>query len=200
MALITRRYQFVGPTSPDLVKYIGPTSAQVLSFPGAILDISVENTVSDFAVAANEFMESLGFVFAPGAVPAGSSAMILSFGVFDILLATGTVFLPPWYDVDGIADTAAINLVVPYAGTLSKLYVYHNDPSGGANTITYAIMVNGVATAMTVTLAANVAGPGTDLVNTAAVVAGDRISLRAVKPLVLLSGRLKVVATMSLTG
>jgi divalent metal cation (Fe/Co/Zn/Cd) transporter len=49
--------------------------------------------------------------------------------------------------------------------------------------VVYTVLKNGIATAITVSLAANAVAQASDLVNTVAVVLGDRISLRAAKAL-----------------
>jgi hypothetical protein len=45
--------------------------------------------------------------------------------------------------------------------------------------VTYTILVNGVATAITVALSAAAIGQASNIVNTVAVAQGDRVSLRA---------------------
>jgi hypothetical protein len=61
------------------------------------------------------------------------------------------------------------------------MYVRHASAVGNGNSIVYTVLINGVASTITVTLASGAIATGTDLVNTAAVVAGDLITLRAVK-------------------
>jgi hypothetical protein len=68
----------------------------------------------------------------------------------------------------------------PRAGTLRNLFVRHNSAGGGVgNTITYTVLVNGVATAIVVVLATGAIGQASNLVSTVAVAQGDRISLSA---------------------
>jgi hypothetical protein len=57
------------------------------------------------------------------------------------------------------------------------MYVTHGSPTGADN-IVYTVMINGVASALTVTLNSGAAGPASDLVNTPAVAAGDKLTLR----------------------
>jgi hypothetical protein len=52
--------------------------------------------------------------------------------------------------------------------------------TGNGNTAVYTLFLNGVATALTVTLASNVTD-GSDLVHTVAVAAGDLLSLEVTK-------------------
>jgi hypothetical protein len=58
------------------------------------------------------------------------------------------------------------------------MFARHNS-AAGASIVTYTILVNGVATALVVALSAAAVGQASNLVNTVAVVQGDRVSLRA---------------------
>jgi hypothetical protein len=101
-------------------------------------------------------------------------------------------------------DTATATqrrIVTPRAGTLRNLYIYFNAAPGAANAtiLTFTLTVNGVATALTVSRAAN-AGIGftANLVNTVAVVSGDTISLSAAYAANIGSGALGITATCEL--
>lgn len=97
---------------------------------------------------------------------------------------TTTRYLTPGYALNDIAPDLPIGgayLEMPRAGTLRNLRVRHNDPGTSSNVITYTLFVNNVATALTVTLAAN-AVDGADLVNSVVVAAGDRVSIEVTKP------------------
>ncbi len=83
-------------------------------------------------------------------------------------------------------------------GTLKNFFARHNSGPGNANTVVYTVLVNGVATAITVTLAANAVAQASDLVNTVAVVAGDRVSIRATKALSIAAGELDVQTCLEL--
>lgn len=92
---------------------------------------------------------------------------------------TGTQFLFPFFSTSAATNpaSAAVVAIVQFAGTLKTLYVTHGSPTGADN-IVYTVMKNGVATTLTVTLNSGAAGPASDLVNTVAVVAGDKLTLR----------------------
>lgn len=68
----------------------------------------------------------------------------------------------------------------PRAGTLSNLHVLHTTPGGNGNTITYTLRVAGVDTAAVVPLASS-SSNGADTTNSAAVAAGDLVSIRVTK-------------------
>lgn len=128
---------------------------------------------------------------------AGAAPAVLGFGDGGIGAAADTRFLSPWYGDDlsfGLLTPAAADIPVPRAGTLRNLFVRHNTANGNGASVVYTIMVNGVATALTVTLATGAIGQGSDLVNSVVVAQGDRVRLRAVKPIIM-NGNLRVVAS-----
>lgn len=105
---------------------------------------------------------------------------ILGFGNASIATVADTRYLDPWYS-DGTAGTTIVEMVVTRAGTLRNLFVRHNAATGNGNTVVYTAGVNGAATGITCTLATGAIGQASDIVNTAAVVQGDRISITAAK-------------------
>lgn len=75
----------------------------------------------------------------------------------------------------GVTDLD-VGVIIAVAGTLKNLYVKSGAVGGGAKH-KYTVYVNGVATAITCTTALN-GGTANDTTHTAAVVAGDFVSLR----------------------
>jgi hypothetical protein len=78
----------------------------------------------------------------------------LAFGVRNLpgIGGGGTRYLWPG-SARTTAQTALVSMPTPVAGTLSDICIHQQIPlSSGAQTITYTVMVNGVATAATVTL------------------------------------------------
>jgi hypothetical protein len=69
----------------------------------------------------------------------------------------------------------------PRAGTLRNLFVRQNTAGTGVVVATYAIVINGVATALSVGLSTGPIGQGSNIVNTVAVAQGDRIALQVTK-------------------
>jgi hypothetical protein len=132
-----------------------------------------------------------GFVITRGADPVGSDDLVtkrygvatygapLLFGAGDVGVSATTRYLFPSYE-DDLAQTIAIQIEVERAGTLRNLRVRHNVVGGTAVVITYTVRKNGVATALAMALAAN-ASAGSDLVNSVAVVAGDRLDIEVTK-------------------
>jgi len=104
---------------------------------------------------------------------------LLLWGNSSVAASTTTRYLTPGYS-DNIAQTTETRFIVESSGVLKRLAVRHNGTAGNGNPIVYTVLVNGVATAITVSLAST-GTSATDLVNTAAVVPDDEISLRATK-------------------
>jgi len=103
----------------------------------------------------------------------------LLFGANSVSATTTTRYLWPSYD-DSLCPTSPVQYRAPRAGTLQKLYVKHNTPAGNGNAIVYTLRINGVASALTVSLAST-AADGSDLVNTVAVAAGDLLDIEVTK-------------------
>jgi hypothetical protein len=78
------------------------------------------------------------------------------------------------------------------------MIVQHNAAAGNGANVVYTVWLNGAPTAMTVTLATGAIGQGSDLVNTVAVVQGDRVALAATKAATIAGGGLVVDVTMEL--
>lgn len=112
------------------------------------------------------------------AVPTSVSPFLF-FGNGSVAATTTTRFLTPAYDHD-LAQITAIQWRATRAGTLRNMRVRVNGPAGNGNAIVYTLRVNGVATSVTVSLASTSAD-GSDLVNTAAVAAGDLVDLQVTK-------------------
>lgn len=101
------------------------------------------------------------------------------FGNGNVFATTTTRYLTPG-GTDGPATIALIQIRMPRAGTLQKLYVQQTPNGGNANTIVYTVRKGGVATTLTCSIAAN-ATNGSDLTHTVVVVAGDLIDIEVTK-------------------
>lgn len=101
-------------------------------------------------------------------------------GAGSILQTTQTRYLFPGYDENNATIDDQFRWRVPRPGTLKRMYVMQNVPSSSTSNITYTLMVNGSATALAVTLAANVS-TGQDTVDSVFVNAGDQIAIRVTK-------------------
>jgi hypothetical protein len=95
-----------------------------------------------------------------------------------------------------LATLFDIEIRATRAGTLRNLRVRHRTLGGGAQTITYALFVNGVATALTCTLTSNVDNNGQDLVNSVAIAAGDLLGIEVTKSAALAGEPMSITATI----
>ena len=68
----------------------------------------------------------------------------------------------------------------PRAGTLQNLYIHTNNTAGNGNNVVYTLLINGVASALTVTLAST-SPDGNDTAHSVVINKGDLISLRVTK-------------------
>ena len=82
------------------------------------------------------------------------------------------------------------------AGTLSSLFVRQNTAGTGAVIATYSILVNGVVTALALTLSTGPVGQQSNLVDTVVVAQGDRIGLQVTKAASISNSNVDIMATV----
>ena len=104
-------------------------------------------------------------------------------GAGNVATTAVTRFLQPGYQT-GVAPTTGVRIPIRRAGTIRNLTMQNRVVGVGAAIITFTLLKNGVATALTFGVAATAAS-GSDAVNTVAVVAGDFIELRVTKAAVI---------------
>jgi hypothetical protein len=120
----------------------------------------------------------------------------LLWGAREIGSSTAVRWLFPGFSFD-LSELNEIQIRATRAGTLRNLRVRHRTLGGGAQTITYTLFVNGVASALTCTLTSNVDNNGQDLVNSVAIAADDLLSIKITKSAVLTGGEpVDVTATV----
>lgn len=127
---------------------------------------------------------------------AGSESTVFLFGAGAIGATTTTRYLFPGGD-NGLAQTVVWGVRAPVAGTLSDLYIEHNNTTGNGLSVVYTIRVNTVASLVTVTLASTTS-TGSDVANSVAVAAGDIIDIEVTKAAGIGNGALDVVASFKL--
>jgi len=109
--------------------------------------------------------------------PDGAVGSIVHFAQNTIPADTTPRFMWPWADNDAWVGVEQV-ILVPVAGTLSKLRVRHDTIATDVNTA-FTVRKNGIDTALTCTIAA--AGQAaSDTTNSVAVAAGDRVSVKIV--------------------
>jgi len=137
----------------------------------------------------------IGGVVTPLVGGSQAGAPELAWGNSSIGAPADTRFLDAWYN-QATAPTTALSLPLGRAGVLRSLFVRHDAAIGNGNSVVYTVLINGVATTITVTLATGAIAQVSDLVNSAAVAIGDRVDLRAVKALSIGAGGIEVKATL----
>ena len=109
-----------------------------------------------------------------GANPTWAANGIKQMFFFNVLMALSTdMYLGP--SASSATEDGA-SVIIPYAGTLTALYARTNDAN--SNSIVIVVYKNGSSTLQTVTFATTETGEKSDAVNTVAIAAGDRISVR----------------------
>ena len=113
-----------------------------------------------------------------GGTAAGSAPIL--FGAGDLSNTATARYLFPSY-VDDLAQTDVITWRVPRNATIKNMRVRIEVPAGTSTTaLTFTFQVNGVNTALAVTMAAN-AADGSNLANSVVLSAGDRVSVEVTK-------------------
>jgi hypothetical protein len=194
-----------GQESDDLILNVYPLSAdptnQIVvklraAYTGVVqlysLGARPANGPSAVTAAALEAAgASPGDVFA---LDVGAGPDTLLWGNSSLVAALTVRYLTPGY-ADSVAETSPIEFRMPVAGTFRNLRVRQNVVGGGANTLTYTLMVNGAPTALTVTMAST-ASDGSDLANSVAVAAGDLVAIRVTRSGVIPASPANVVASL----
>lgn len=129
------------------------------------------------ALAAG-FMSPADFTKLAG-ISTGASTAILGWGSNSVGSTVATRYLEPWFG-DNLAPTTPTQWRAVRPGTAKNARVRHNGTAGNGNAIVYTLRKEGVATALTVSLAST-ASDGSDLVNTVAFAAGDRLDIEITK-------------------
>jgi hypothetical protein len=118
---------------------------------------------------------AVAFFIAAAAAAAATPGSILGFGC-EQLNITATQYMRAWNSLSHVQNQPFPGIKVPRAGTLKRLRVYVGGIPGPLGTWTYTVMLNTVATPLTVAIAP----AGTDgFVSSDVVVAeGDLLQLR----------------------
>lgn len=151
------------------------------------------HTVLNFVgagVTASDAGGGVAQISIPGS--SGLGGAVLTWGNETIASAADARYLSPGHDMGTASLVNDAQIPAPRAGTLRNLFARHNSAAGNGNAVVYTVFVNGVATALTVSLATGAVGQASDLVNTIAVVQGARISLQASKAVPIGGGNIDV--------
>lgn len=135
------------------------------------------------------------------AVPSAATG-VLQWGNTNVGASTASRLLDPGFEdrlAPLLASGTGTRLRMPRAGTLRNLYVQHNTPGGTGATVTYTVRVNGVVTALAVSLAST-ATTASDMVSAVAVAAGDLVDIEVTKGAVIGTGILRPEVTLEVAA
>ena len=166
---------------------------------GASADLSANRTIAITAAsgAAAGSMSAADFTKLAG-IQAASHRAVLYWGNGDIATNTPARFMSPGYE-ETAAPTNTIAFAVPSAGTLQNFRIHCRTATGNGNPAVYTIRKNGVATALTISLASN-ATDGSDLAHTVAFAAGDLIDITVTKAATIGTSPADVMASVELAA
>lgn len=123
----------------------------------------------------------------PGAAAIGS---LIEWGANNINSTADTRVMPPGF-IDGLLNTnTPRGFVSPRAGTMRNLFARHNIAIGNGNPVVYTLRVNGVLTALTVSLVTGAVGSAGDTTHSVAIAQGDLIEMVCSKAAVIGNGTL----------
>ena len=126
---------------------------------------------------AGQILTSNGAGMAPSYQPSsgGSSAKSVLASHFEIIFGSATYYTAPFGFTAGSTTLLNKQFVSPISATISNFYlnIYSNNT---ATPLTIAVNVNGVNTAITVTLSSGYIGTYSDLVHTVSINQGDLIA------------------------
>lgn len=162
--------------------------------PSALANKGILYTKDVSGVTQLFYVDSQGAIRQITGAPAASEASPIAWGEDNVNTANDTRYMCTGYGPASGAVTTVLEFLVPRDGTFKNLMFLYNANGTGAQSITYTLMVDGVASALTAT-ATNTA-PATVTADVA-VTSGQRIGLRVTKSGVLGSSPTGViVATM----
>jgi hypothetical protein len=118
-----------------------------------------------------------------------------SWGALDVDAGANTRFLAPGLIATATA-TDVLGVPVSFNTTLKNFFVRHNIAAGNGNSVVYTVLLNGVATTLTVTLATGAVTSDSDTTNQVPVSAGDVLSIRASKTVAIGSGVVNAFASL----
>ncbi len=130
----------------------------------------------------------------PGSGSGSRAVMVWGFGT----LGSVPAFLEGGGTNNDPSTTSPLNTPAPFAGTARNLYAYHNIAGGlSSSPLTYTLMVNGVASALAVSVPGDAQGPASNTTDTVAIGAGDLLSMRVTS---LLNGTYLARVTCEITA
>jgi hypothetical protein len=106
----------------------------------------------------------------------GTAAAVLTWG-FGTLGSAPAFAQGGWTSGDP-STTNNLDAPVPFSGTARNLYARHNTADGSSSPITYTLMVNGVASALAVSVPTGAVGQASNTTDLVSINAGDVVAMR----------------------
>ncbi len=187
------RYTLRGPSVPQIQRRIRTDFSSTLGpiGPVEVRDVELTGPTGATAIAASkedldEYMSLMGwdFLSTDPTLPVPGNGSMLAWGNQSVGGTIALRYLDPWgaqNQIAGTDGTTNARTVVTRGGTIGRLYVRHGNPDGNGNDVTYTVRVNGVTTAIAVTLAST-DGQASNLVDNVVVVTGDNVDIEISKP------------------
>lgn len=160
---------------PDGGLYIVQRGSPVLPATGVVDALLFDATTKEI-----KYWNGAAWVAISAATPPASTrSSVLTWGNMSLTASTTTRFLTPGYD-DAMAPALdTYRWRAPRAGTIGPMFVQHNTPGGNGNPVVYTVLIGGVPTALTVSLAST--GTSGSSLATVAVAQNDLVSIQATK-------------------
>lgn len=117
---------------------------------------------------------------------AGTGGSVLFWGNDSIAATTTTRFVEPGFN-QSTAPTAPNRYRSPKSGIAKNLRARHNTPAGNGNAVVYTLRVNGVASALTASLAST-SSDANDVANEVTIATGDLLDIEVTKALMVGGG------------
>jgi hypothetical protein len=185
---IITRWEYVDNTARDAASYA----------PADIGGIAQVGAAAPFAFYV--LINDVGPTWLTVGGTGGDVGGVVTFGDYQVGTTTTTRYLHPLGVDNGLAHTIELQQIAPRAGTLRNLYVLAQALGTGVANIIYTVSVNGTPSSLTVSIANASVLEASDLVNTVAVSAGDKVSIEVTKSGSVTASHTHITASMELAA
>lgn len=191
----THRYRYRAPSILDLDDFVETTLTTVdVTGQARMLDVDITLANDAFKPDLDDFMALRGYDFVVSVPVTALTGDFFFFGANAVALVA-TDFLFPGFSLS-LALLSAAELPNVGSRSFRTIRVRHNTIGVGAGSITYDVLINGIASALTLSLPV-LSISGSFMAASGVVVSdGDTISVRATKVGVIATSPLNIVASV----